>query len=375
MKSRTAARVITAVCACGMMNAQARPSLPGPTPIPQYSFHLSDNQILPIGEPGATVSGIFGCGDDGSLYLQVIHPPIPGSGEIGDIALYAVRGTTDVVRFRSELAQGYRRISPITRYFAGDSKVVALAYGIGVSHGDMDTAPDPQHILSVLMVFDRKDGSLLWSRALDPDLHPEQLGMFPSGQILLVTWNSSLRQSRLLVLNSQGSEEREIPLQYDDPAAASSSLPLTELEVRPYGENLMLVPEDTSGTLLEVSETGVVNTYRLKIPAEYSSGLPIYLSPRGFLFRMIVEPAEHPDAGRSGPDNSAAPKMGLGALQSTPGPVMQFDPTDGRVVRQYNFAALGFQPACVKDNGDFLFLGTRASDGRLELVTATPQSE
>jgi hypothetical protein len=61
--------------------------------------------------------------------------------------------------------------------------------------------------------------------------------------------------------------------------------------------------------------------------------------------------------------------LGLEALQNSPGAVLEFDPTSGDVLRQVNLPRSGLQPAC-ENNGDFLFIDARASDGKLEIAKA-----
>jgi hypothetical protein len=176
---------MSAVAQSGVDGAATAPA----TPVPQYHFKLADPVTLPIGTAGSPVSAIFGCTSDHSVFLQVITlPDMTGDGSDGDIALYGVQSPTKIVRFSPKLASGYRRISPIARYFAAESKVVALAYGVGIDHGDAKLGPESNDESMVLLTFDRK-GTLSSSKAVDANLRPEQIAAYESGDLLLVAWD------------------------------------------------------------------------------------------------------------------------------------------------------------------------------------------
>lgn len=365
MKSEIALGVVTLFASLGSSQAVSNNSTVG-SPIPQYSFQLSSPETLPIGAPGSILSAVFGCASDNSVFVQVVTLPAPGSSEKGDIALYAVRSATDIVQFRSALAPGYRLISPIVRYFAADSEVVALAYGIGIDSGDVGGSPDPKHLVSVLLKFDRK-GALLSATSLEPDLHPEQVAAYSSGEVLLVAWDQLRKRTRLVVLDSQGTVMRDFDIVDNDPGVKDSAAPVLGIEIYPYGQDLLLIPDDTRRPILEVNEAGVVNTYTLHIPKEYERRLPISFSPRSWKFRMIPEQTAQQPVSTSGGEGSGSldQQGGLAALQSARGAVLEFDPSDGNVMRQFNLPASGLQPVC-ENNGTFVFLGAR--NGKLEIA-------
>lgn len=332
----------------------------------QLELKPRDPVTLPISSFGSVVSGIFECTSDHSVFVQVL-PVAPTSGHVmnyadTDFALYGIRSPADIVRFVPGLASGYSRISPIARYFASDSRVVAMVYGVPMSHGDTGVLSDPHRVDSLLLTFDR-DGSLLDSRALDPALDAEQVGLFPTGEVLLVAWDEAHRQTHLAVLGHEGRLDHDIPITSNDPAVPDSSTALLDLQIRPYGQNLLLIPSDTRRTILEVSDGGVVNEYTLRVPAGFQRGLPISLSPSGWFFRMI--PAQKNVQGKASDSHAA----GLAAEMSLPGVILEFDPSSGEAVRQFSVSTPGFEPACETD-GEFVFLTARPGDGKLQLATA-----
>ncbi|HEY1499594.1 MAG TPA: hypothetical protein VGF88_08465 [Acidobacteriaceae bacterium] len=335
----------------------------------QLELKPRDPVTLPINAAGSVVSGIFRCTSDHSVFVQVL-PSAPPSAPLHnftstDFALYGIRSPTDIVRFEPALVSGYARLSPIARYFATDSRVLAMAYGVPTNHGDTGVSSSENRVDRLLLNFDRK-GSLLNSMTLDPSLETQQIASFPDGEVLLVTWDEIHKQTHLTVLGHEGRVDHDIPITSSDPARVvlDSFNELLDLQIRPYGQNLLLIPADVRQPILEVSDGGVVNQYSLRVPAEFKRGMPISLSPAGWFFRMIPEQkAVQSDA----PTDSQA--TGLASAMSIPGVILEFDPSSGEAVRQFNVSTPGMEPACVSD-GEFVFLTARASDSRLQLATA-----
>lgn len=346
--------------------------------VPQASFRLSDPETLPIGASGKPVTGIFHCTSDGSIFLQVLtlldDPRAPG-----DVALYAVRDATDIVRFDPKSAPGFRKISPISRYFAAESEVVGLAFGIRIDQGDVQAGTDSKHPSPVLLKFDRK-GTLQWTKDLDRKLGVDQIGVFASGDLLLVAWDKSRQKTHLLVTNDAGSILREIELADNDPADHKMEFsPLATLEIRPYGKNLLLIPEDMDRPILEVNEFGVVKAHNLHAPKGYDESIPMTFSPRTWKFRMIEDPKPNqpngsvqgePEAKQVTGESHASSGIGLDSLQSAKVVILDFDPDSGDVVRQYGLPTTGIHPAC-ENNGEYTFVSSRAGDGKLQLVRGT----
>jgi len=334
--------------------------------VPLYHFQLGDPVTLPIGGSNSPVSALFGCTADGSVFLQVAT--LPGDGSTNaDLALYQVRSPTDVVRFDPRQALSYSAISPITRYFPGESEVIGLAEGKPVDHG-VESASSSKALVEVLLTFDRK-GALRSASPVDPQMRPEQIAAFDSGDLLLIGWDELRRTTALEVTDSAGIPKRQIHLADNDPAEKSNvAESLITLRVYPYGKNLLLMPQDTRRPILEINEFGVVHTYRLHIPKGYERGLPVSLDRRQWNFRMLAEQSGTESAPESQtPSTSPASSIGLGALQTKQGAILSFDPDDGNVLRQVVLPANGFQPAC-ETNGEFTFLGARAGDGKLQLA-------
>ena len=333
-----------------------------PVSIPKFEMAPRDPVALSLGSQGDFPTGIYKCSGDHSVFVTMITTSTSRQIATG-FSLYAVRGPTDVVAYRSSVATGFRTMGPVYRYFAGESKVVALAWGLPLDSGDTGAPPDPKQSVPVLLTFDHK-GALLSSKVLDRSLHPEQIGLFPSGEILLLRWDRGRKLTVLEVLNDQGSEEREIPMTANDPADSSApgGTALVTVEIYAWGNHLLLVPDSSSQAILEVSESGVVNTWTLHIPKGYERGVPVAFDSHRWMFRMDPE-------GKQGDTEAEMPFAERARIgEAKPTVVMEFDPSTGNPVRQFAFPA-GLQPACEVD-GEFLFLGANPDDGKLQFATA-----
>ncbi len=332
--------------------------------IPQYELAPHDPVPLPIGAPGDWVTGIFGCTDDNSVFV-IMMTNAPGSSMPTGMDLYGIRSGTDIVKFTPQLAPGFRSVGPISRYFATDSKVVALAYGTPIGYSDLDEPKDPvKHSVPILLTFDRT-GRLLDSATLTRAVNPQQVALFPSGDILILRWDDENRRTSLAILNSKGRIEREIPVTVSDPGeqgGSGSGTALVGVEIYSWGQDLLLVPEGANRPIVEVSETGVVNTWSLHFPKGYERALPVAFDPHSWLFRMV--PPEKPLS--SDATTSPAERNGLAYMERFPGVVMAFDPSSGDPVREFTFPS-GLEPAC-ESNGKFVFLG--AKGGGLQFATA-----
>ena len=300
---------------------------------------------------------------------MITVPALPHTASShGDVILYAVKSPTDIVRYDPNLASGYKFISPIMRYFAADSEVVGLVYGLTISNADTVAKLDSRSMSTLLLTFDRK-GALQSSAVLDSTLHIEQIAAYESGDLLLVAWDDLRKKTVLSVTDKTGSQIREFHPQENDPGDAESELPLISLKIHSYGKNLLLISDDPSRPILEVSESGVVNTHTLHVPKGYVRGLPISISRRSWKFFMIPDatgdkPASLPD------QQSKPPVRGADSLLTAPGVMLEFNPEDGSVLRQIELPSSGFQPACEND-GDYIFLSAHAGDGKLQLVKAS----
>jgi hypothetical protein len=329
----------------------------------QLHFKLEDPVPLPIGTTGAAVRDTFNCTSD-AVFLQ--GTPVSGdsAGAFWDIALYGVQSPSEIIRFDARRASGYRELSPIGNYFASESELVGLALGIPrdaeLLANEKRRRGDPA-VRTILLTFDRK-GFLTASKTMDENLMPKQVGVFESGDLLFVDWDKVRKKTYLLVTGSDGDPIREINLQDHEPGnAAVGGFSLWGVKLLAYGKNLLVIPEDPHAEILEVCETGVVRSYTLKVPKDYGRWQPVSVSRRSWTFRLVSSqkppvPAE--------PKKDPRPERGLEAMSRENAMVVEFDPEDGSIVRQIKLPESGAQPVCGQ-NGEFVFLGIQASDGKL----------
>jgi hypothetical protein len=360
MKARSAVSLVVLASAAPLIG-MGQESPGQAASIPRFEITPHDPAVLPIGSQGDFSTGIYRCSGDRSVFVTVVTTSAPQQIPTG-ISLYAVRSATSIIAFHPGLAAGFRTIGPVSRYFVGESRVVALAWGTPLDSAGAGTPLNPRQSVPVLLMFDH-EGALLSSRVLDRSLRPEQIGLFPSGEILLLRWDPESKQTVLVVLNDQGSEEREILMTTNDPADRSQPYTaLVGVEIYPWRNDLLLVPDNSSRPIVEVSDTGVVNTWTLHVPKGFEISVPVAFDPHRWLFRMDSdEKQEHADT-----DKPFAQRTRL--AEAKPSVVLEFDPSTGDAVRQFAFPA-GLQPACEVD-GEFLFLGANPDDGKLQFATA-----
>jgi hypothetical protein len=340
---------------------QAGAAKDGPEPVPTYSLRISDPATLPIGVAGSPVSAIFGCADDGTVFLQVFT--LPNDASPGDVALYGVKGPDQIVRFTFNESSDYRAVSPIVRYFAADSGLLAMAYAL--PNTETDATDDSKQRVAVMLMFDRK-GALKSSFTLPMREHPEQVAVFSSGDLLLAGYDQSRKRTFLRVADPKGSLLKEISLSDGDPGDEGERAgPLTDLVIYGYGKDLLLIPQDTHRPILEVNESGVVNTYKLQVPKGYERGLVVSIKPGSWKFRMLAEASETPAPPTAGQGGQQA--MGLESLQNRNGAILEFDPGDGKVLRRIELPSSGMQPAC-ETGGDYIFLSAQSGNGKLQIA-------
>lgn len=188
-------------------------------------------------------------------------------------------------------------------------------------------------------------------------MRPAQVGLFPSGKILLLARDTGREQTHLIILDQSGSIIHDIALTANDPApAGAGGVPLVNTSVLGWNGDLVIVPDDIHRSLLEVSESGAVQAISIHIPKGYEGGVPMSFEPSGWFFTM--ERQSRPQASN----------VSSTAEDAQPVSILEFDPISGNAVRQFDLVTPGFQPAC-ENGGKFSLLGARKGDGKLQLAT------
>jgi hypothetical protein len=328
----------------------------------------------------------FRCGSDGSVFFPVVEDSSLmaleqnqfGQASRGhDILLTALTPSGDVVRFAYDSIPGLRNFISEVRYFVSNSRVYTLEVAEAYDPVNPGKSLGRVH---VIMIYDYK-GSFQRIVRLEPGLNPINIAAFGSGDILVVSLDKLNQRARLLVFDSAGRQQTELrPFDDDaganmvsaaksiqglpssvDGAALSSMLALAQWT--PRGDNLLLTPNQARLPVIEVNEHGLVRSTALALPEGEFVG-SLLLSDTGHL-RVLTGHLSYYDA----KGGSVETPSTNGQTSFRPHEIEEFNPLDGSLLRRIQFAD-GLVPVCGRDD-TYTFVGSRAEDGRTQLVSGT----
>jgi hypothetical protein len=154
-----------------------------------------------------------------------------------------------------------------------DARPAADLTGKSDATGHDDTA-----FLSLVLVYDR-DGQFKHAVPIPPDIDALAVGVFDSGDVLLVSMDPSTKAARLTVVSESGESLHTFPLFDNDFNTAPDAVkkqPLVHTlaggglelaQIVAHNGNLVIVPAGTSQPMVEISESGVVRSYDVHLPA------------------------------------------------------------------------------------------------------------
>ncbi len=143
---------------------------------------------MAIGEP-------FGCASDGTTFFPAYSlQPFSASnkdrdGSSAQFSAYGVRSIgefVDSIHYDPALATGLRRVSPGGAIGVSDSRVVISANAVTADEDANDRANNRKRQLHTFLLFFDRKGSFLYAAPLDLDFPVGALGIFESGNILVV---------------------------------------------------------------------------------------------------------------------------------------------------------------------------------------------
>jgi hypothetical protein len=335
--------------------------------IPRVVLDFGKPYKLNLGVNGMAMGGNTACGEDGSIFLEVYVPDSRNG-----MVLHSLAPDGKIVRFNPGNIQGYKFIGMPTRFFADETHIAALVDAQPEKASPQDKWPPP---VQLALIYDRQ-GVFQKAVRLPDGFEASALGMYGSGNLLVVGANVSDKSAHLLVVSESGGIDREMRLFDEDynlsPHAKEdqplSSAPvfkagaLSSMRIIPYGQNLLLFPTATKQPIIEVNEHGIVHVYPLQIPKGFV--LETLLSTDGHRWKVstLSEQVETIKV-KDSDSHSYAMKYG---------PIFEFDPADGTALRRIerpesaSWAVL----ACEHD-GEYAAFTTDAKDGSLELMKAS----
>ena len=349
---------------CAIAFSQTDGGGPAPPPsIPVSQLAFDPPQRTSLGASGTARSAIYGCAEDGAIFLQ-----IAGSPRKMDFTLHSLKATAEDVRFSMPHVSGYGPIQEWAwNYFVNDQQVAMLA-NVPIEQNQFEKQKGPPTWVWLALLYDRK-GTFERAVPIPRELDPKAVGIYGSGNLLVIAANKITKAAELYVLSLQGDVINHFLLfdeDYNTSKMAKKQQPLAEMQadgaltfmqVVANGSNLLLVPQQTSAPIAEVNERGVVRTIQLKLPP--GTILASLLSRNGPLWKVRTL-----SGAKVVTDNKTGQTVGDVTID---GPVLEFNSFDGSLIRRIERPTNVFVLAC-EHNGDYMALGTDPKDGRLVIL-------
>jgi hypothetical protein len=323
--------------------------------------------------------GSFQCtaGDDVVAQVSVDAGQPDNSGHNASrLLLLIIRPDGSTTSLPWQSVPGYSRVYPPRRVFASDDSVYAFV--MALENKPLDAGSRPLRVPLVLKFDD--SGTLKNVVRLATDTLPVSFGVFPSGNLLVVSKDRLNSRMRLQVLKSNGDNGYDLPLgdnDYTQHHGATADGPQGEVsfsadflvgatDIYSRGQNLLLVPIATATLpVLEVSESGIVRSVVPRLPK--GSVIAGFVPSTGSNWNIRLGGIN--DSTYSHPDSSGT----LGGASMKMSTLMaEFSPNDGSLVRELDLGAVDVYPACAEPNQYTLFTG-HYEDGQLQIVEASPR--
>jgi hypothetical protein len=340
-------------------------------PVRSYTLEFGKPVKTGLGSGGAVMSAMHTCGEDGTVFLEVRDNQADG---IGPMTLHSLDREGQTVRFVPGHVPGYAdEISHPLRFFSGETRVAALVNATPVKASVSDPEPDP---VKLALIYDRKGALQKAVRLPNDGLDVTAVGLYDSGNLLVVGANTEDHSARLLVVSEAGDTVRELRLFDEDynlrngakedqmlsGIVNNRSGALQMMQVVAHGHDLLLIPVYTRQPILEVNEQGVVHVYRLKIPDGFFLAEPLSLGKQSWSFESSGGGFKEPKQGET------ATKM----FVINPGPVLVFSPFDDSLLREVSKPLDSSKAVLVcEQDGEYTALTTDRADGALEVMKAS----
>lgn len=305
------------------------------------------------------------CAPDGTLFMEMAAIP----PEKMDYTLYSLSDGTKDVRYAVAMVPGYKSVGFGFQYFASDYGVVTVV-GATPQKNPMEESQDaaPQNV-NLALIFDRK-GTLQRAVPIPQNIDARSIGMYSSGDLLVVSKDAAANRLHLLVLDRDGDVKSELSLfdyDYEANRKSGKGQPLAKLldqtdfvHILPHGDNLLLVPQGTAATIIEVNEQGIVRATDLALPP-------------GYLIRSLISSDGPYWTVSSYGDAKIVHDKASGQSNATfhTGPLFQFNSFDGSLVRRINMPENLKANILCAHGGEFIAVTTDRKTGRLEMLTGS----
>jgi hypothetical protein len=344
------------VCAPGHGAAQQGASSGYPSRTIQFGAPI----LTTLGLQGTVMSGFTACSDDGAAFVLMID-----NLSTAEMAVHSLEPDGKNISYHALQLLGYRDITTARRFFASDRYVATLVdarRSPDLTGRSDTTVQSDAAFVSLVLIYDR-DGEFKRAVPIPSDVDALAIGVFDSGDVLLVSMEATTKAARLTVLSESGESLHSFPLFDNDfnttPDAAAKqplvrTLPGGGLElvqvVRQNG-NLVIVPAGTTQPMVEVSESGVVRTYDAHLPLGLALQSLLNTDGTTWYVKTYGSIRQNPQGSQSMPE----------------GPLFGMNPFDGSIVVKLNPPVRGTPRVVCEHAGAFLGLTTQRETGRLEV--------
>jgi hypothetical protein len=356
----------------GMAQGKSKPAPSPVEEIPRFTLDFGKPQETALSSNPVVMLANTACKVDGTLFIG-ISDGSSGASSIPFPSLHSLDPAGQVIRFETSHLMGYsdQSIYWAGVFFAGEHWVATL---VTATLQDKETDKIASAPVQLALIYDSK-GTFQRSVRLPDDIQISALGVYDSGELLIVGTGTN-KLARLLVVDADGDVDRELRLFDDDynskqhakedqllsDIEQNKAGALTDLQILPYGQNLLLFPSMTKQPVIEVNEHGIVRVYPLNIPKGFFLSSILSIGGRTWKIATVsnhIEPAKSADG---------SPPQ---AYALTNGPVFEFDPSSGAALRRIDPPkdAPGNSLVCEYD-GQYTALTTDTKNGHLELLQA-----
>jgi hypothetical protein len=323
-----------------------------------------------------SIAGRVDCSEDGSIYTFIDgYAPNRAPNPNDRRAIAAIHPDGTVTSFPWRSVSGFTDVSLPKSVFVGNGRLYVLV------EASRESAVDSPLRYPLILIFDSK-GSLQGTTVLDHNLNPVVIGVFPSGNMVLVSEDRLSNRMALRVVGSDGSFIRELPLNEYDFVTRAAQMPaaggvtgsysrlllIAMSKFFSYGANLLFVPLETSGLpILELGEHGIVQAVVPKLPDKMV--IENFISATGTTIDLRLGNVVETDG--KGALDSQNKRISIGTHPSSQ--ITEYALNDGSVIREFDIGS-ATQAAC-GTKGTFHFLTSSVAAGNLQVVTGLVRSD
>lgn len=255
-----------ATCAYAQTSSSKAPA----SNYPMRTVQFGSPTLTTLGSRGTVMTNLTGCSDDGVAFALIMDDP-----DTAELVLHSIQADGKSIPYHLTRLSGYKDITMARRFFSGN-RYVATLVDARPDNGPAGQIAAP--FISLVLIYDR-DGEFRRAVPVPADVNVQGIGVFDSGDVLLVGMDPATKAAKLTVVSQSGEPAHSFPLfdnDFNTAPDAAKKQPLMHtlqgggldlVQAVAHDGNLLLVPGGTAQPMVEVSESGVVRSYDAHLPA------------------------------------------------------------------------------------------------------------